>query len=193
MAFSIPPLPFGYDALTGKGFSKEQLSFHYDKHHTGYVTKLNAAAKDNEALGKKTVEELILNEKGPIFNLAAQIWNHTFFWNSLSPNGGGEPSGKVAEAINSSFGSFDKFKDEFTNAAVGHFGSGWAWLVKDKDGKLKVVQTHDAGNPMTDGLTPVLCCDVWEHAYYIDFRNDRPAYVKAFWGAVNWQFAESNL
>ena len=193
MAFSIPPLPFGYDALTGKGFSKEQLSFHYDKHHTGYVTKLNAAAKDNEALGKKTVEELILNEKGPIFNLAAQIWNHTFFWNSLSPNGGGEPAGKVAEAINSSFGSFDKFKDEFTNAAVGHFGSGWAWLVKDKDGKLKVVQTHDAGNPMTDGLTPVLCCDVWEHAYYIDFRNDRPAYVKAFWGAVNWQFAESNL
>ena len=193
MAFSIPPLPWSYDALTGKGFSKEQITFHYDKHHTGYVTKLNAAAKDNEALSKKTVEELIQTEKGPIFNLAAQIWNHTFYWSSMSPNGGGEPKGKMAEAINSNFGTFEKFQTEFTAAAVGHFGSGWAWLVKDKDGKLKIVQTHDAANPMTEGFTPVMCCDVWEHAYYIDFRNDRPSYVKAFWGVVNWEFAESNL
>ena len=192
-AFSIPPLPFGYDALTGKGFSKEQLSFHYDKHHTGYVTKLNAAAKENEAIGKKTIEELILHEKGPLFNLAAQIWNHTFYWNCLASNGGGTPGGKIGSAIDDNFGSFPKFKEEFTNAAVGHFGSGWAWLVKDDAGKLKVMSTHDAGNPMTEGLKPVLTCDVWEHAYYIDFRNDRAAYMKAYWDAVNWQFAESNL
>ena len=193
MSFSIAPLPFAYDALVGKGFSKEQLTFHYDKHHTGYVTKLNAAAKTNESLASKTVEELIMSEKGPIFNLAAQIWNHTFYWNSLSATGGGVPTGKVAAALTENFGSVDKFKDEFTAAAVGHFGSGWAWLVKAADGKLKVVQTHDAGNPMTDGMTPVMCCDVWEHAYYIDYRNDRAAYVKAFWDAVNWQFVEANL
>jgi Fe-Mn family superoxide dismutase len=193
MAFSIPPLPYAYDALVGKGLSKEQLTFHYDKHHQGYVTKLNAAAASNAELAKKSIEQLIQTEKGPIFNLAAQIFNHTFFWNSLSPNGGGEPKGKIAEAINTSFGSFDKFKDEFTNAAVGHFGSGWAWLVKDQQEKLRVVQTHDAGTPLTEGLKPILTCDVWEHAYYVDYRNDRAAYVKAFWGAVNWEFAEANL
>jgi Fe-Mn family superoxide dismutase len=193
MTFSIPSLPWAYDALVGNGFSKEQITFHYDKHHSGYVTKLNAAAASNADLGKKTIEELIQTEKGPVFNLAAQIWNHTFYWNSMAPNGGGEPKGKIAEAISADFGSFDKFKDEFTAAAVGHFGSGWAWLVKGKDGKLKIVQTHDAGSPLTDGLTPIICCDVWEHAYYIDYKNDRPAYVKAFWGTVNWQFAESNL
>lgn len=194
MAFSIPPLPFGYDGLVSKGFSKEQLTYHYDKHHQGYVTKLNAAAATNETLGKKTIEEIIHTEKGPLFNLAAQIFNHTFFWNSLSPNGGGEPKGKIADAINESFGSFEKFKDEFTNAAVGHFGSGWAWLVKDgATQKLKVYQSHDAGTPLTDNLKPILTCDVWEHAYYVDYRNDRAAYIKAYWNAVNWEFAESNL
>ena len=193
MSFSIPPLPYGYDGLVAKGLSKEQLTFHYDKHHQGYVTKLNAAAATNAELAKKSIEQLIQTEKGPIFNLAAQIFNHTFFWNSLSPNGGGEPKGKIAEAINGSFGSFDKFKEEFSNAAVGHFGSGWAWLVKDNSEKLKIVQTHDAGTPLTEGLTPILTCDVWEHAYYVDYRNDRAAYVKAYWNAVNWEFAESNL
>lgn len=195
MAFSIPPLPFGYDGLVAKGLSKEQLTYHFDKHHQGYVVKLNGAAATNESLAKKTIEELIRTEKGPIFNLAAQIFNHTFFWNSLSPNGGGEPKGKIAEEINSSFGSFDKFKEEFTNAAVGHFGSGWAWLVKNTEtNKLQVYQTHDAGTPLTEAhLKPVLTCDVWEHAYYVDYRNDRAAYVKTFWNAVNWEFAESNL
>ena len=193
MSFSIPPLPWGYDALVGKGISKEQVTFHYDKHHQGYVTKLNAAANANPELAKKSVETLIASEKGPIFNLAAQIWNHTFYWNCLSPNGGGQPKGKLMQAIEADFGSFDKFKEEFTAAAVGHFGSGWAWLVRDSSNKLRVVQTHDAGCPLADGQKPLLTCDVWEHAYYIDYRNDRAAYVKAFWEAVNWEFVESNL
>jgi superoxide dismutase, Fe-Mn family len=192
--FSIPPLPWGYGDLASKGISKEQVTFHYDKHHQGYVTKLNAAAATNEALAKKTIEEMIMSEKGPIFNLAAQIWNHTFYWKSLSPIGGGEPSGRVAEEINASFGNFETFKKEFTAAAIGHFGSGWAWLVKDgESGKLKVVQTHDAGCPLTERVKPILTCDVWEHAYYIDYKNDRAAYVDAFWRSVNWQFAEENL
>lgn len=194
MAFSIPPLPFAYDALTGKGISKEQVTFHYDKHHQGYVTRLNAAAASNAELAKKSVEQIIATEKGPLFNLAAQIWNHNFYWASLSPNGGGQPSAKLAAALTESFGSVDKFKEEFTNAAVGHFGSGWAWLVKDVNtNKLLVVQTHDAGTPLTDGYKPLMTCDVWEHAYYVDYRNDRAAYVKSFWEAVNWEFAESNL
>ena len=192
MAFAIPPLPWNYDALVGKGISKEQVTFHYDKHHAGYVTKLNAAAASNPELAKKSIETLMSTEKGPLFNLAAQIWNHNFYWQSLSPNGGGAPKGKLAQEIDSSFGSFDKFKEEFTAAAIGHFGSGWAWLVHDGT-KLRVVQTHDAGCPLTEGLKPLITCDVWEHAYYIDYRNDRAAYVKAFWEAVNWDFAESNL
>ena len=193
MTFSIPPLPFAYDALAPKGLSKEQVTYHYDKHHQGYVTKLNAAAEANPELAKKTIEQIITTEKGPIFNLAAQIFNHTFYWNCLSANGG-EPKGKVLEEITASFGSFDKFKDEFTAAAVGHFGSGWVWLVKDgTDNKLKVVQTHDAATPLTENLKPVLTCDVWEHAYYVDYRNDRIAYVKTFWNLVNWEFVEKNL
>jgi Fe-Mn family superoxide dismutase len=194
MTFSIPPLPWAYDALASKGLSKEQVTYHYDKHHQGYVVKLNAAAETNAELAKKTVEEIIATEKGPIFNLAAQIFNHTFYWNCLTPNGGGEPKGKLLEEINGSFGSFDKFKEVFTAASVGHFGSGWAWLVKDSaDNKLKVVQTHDAATPLTDKLKPILTCDVWEHAYYVDYRNDRAAYVKTFWNLVNWEFAEKNL
>ena len=192
--FSIPPLPWGYGDLSSKGISETQVKFHYDKHHTGYVTKLNAAAESNPELAKKTIEEMIMTEKGPIFNLAAQIWNHTFYWKSMSPSGGGEPAGRIADEIKSSFGSFEQFKKEFTQAAVGHFGSGWAWLVKDGDsGKLKVMQTHDAGNPLTEKVKPILTCDVWEHAYYIDYKNDRASYVDAFWRSVNWQFAEENL
>ena len=194
MTFSIPPLPWAYDALAAKGLSKEQVTYHYDKHHTGYVVKLNAAAETNTELAKKTIEEIIATEKGPIFNLAAQIFNHTFYWNCLTPNGGGQPRGKLLEEINGSFGSFDKFKEVFTAASVGHFGSGWAWLVKDTaDNKLKVVQTHDAATPLTDKLKPILTCDVWEHAYYVDYRNDRAAYVKTYWNLVNWEFAEKNL
>ncbi|ORC88295.1 iron superoxide dismutase [Trypanosoma theileri] len=195
MTFSIPPLPWGYDGLASKGISKEQVTFHYDKHHQGYVTKLNAAAQSNAALRRKSVEEIIKTEKGPVFNLAAQIFNHTFYWESMCPNGGGEPKGKLAEEINASFGSFAKFKEEFTNAAVGHFGSGWAWLVKDTaSGKLKVYQTHDAGCPLTEPhLKPLIACDVWEHAYYIDYKNDRAAYVQTFWNVVNWKHAEKLL
>nr|CCC54100.1 putative iron superoxide dismutase [Trypanosoma vivax Y486] len=194
MAFSIPPLPWGYDGLVPKGMSKEQVTFHYDKHHMGYVTKLNAAAQSNPALASKTIEELIKTEKGPIFNLAAQIFNHTFYWESMSPNGGGEPNGRVARAIKLSFGTFAKFK-EFTNAAVGHFGSGWVWLVQDvKSGKLKVFQTHDAGCPLTESnIKPLLACDVWEHAYYIDHKNDRAAYMQVFWNVVNWKHVEERL
>ena len=193
MPFSIPPLPFAYDALAPKGISKEQVTYHYDKHHQGYVTKLNAAAVANPALAGKTIVELIKTEKGPIFNLAAQIFNHTFYWNCLSPEGGSEPTGKLKEAINKDFGSFGKFKEEFSAAANGHFGSGWAWLVADSDNKLKIVQTHDAATPLTDNLKPLLTCDVWEHAYYVDYRNDRAAYVNTFWNLVNWKFVESQL
>jgi Fe-Mn family superoxide dismutase len=192
--FSLPPLPFDYGALAGKGFSKEQIMFHYDKHHRGYVTKLNQACESKPELSSKSLEEIIKTEKGPIFNLAAQIWNHTFYWNCLSPNGGGTPSGQLAKDIDKHFGSFDKFKEEFNNAAVGHFGSGWAWLVQDnQSSKLQVMQTHDAGNPLTQGKRPLLTCDVWEHAFYIDYRNDKAAYMKAFWQAVNWDFVADNV
>ena len=194
MSFTLPALPFAYDALVGKGFSKEQIAFHYDKHHQGYATKLNAAATSNAELAKKSIEQIMATEKGALFNLAAQIYNHSFYWNCLSPNGGGNPEGKLADAITENFGSVDKFKEEFSAAAIGHFGSGWAWLVKDSsNGKLMVVQSHDAANPLADGLVPLLTCDVWEHAYYIDYRNDRAAYVRAFWEAVNWSFVAGNL
>eukprot|EP01064_Diplonema_japonicum_P003466 TRINITY_DN1222_c1_g1_i1.p2 TRINITY_DN1222_c1_g1~~TRINITY_DN1222_c1_g1_i1.p2 ORF type:complete len:192 (+),score=87.74 TRINITY_DN1222_c1_g1_i1:68-643(+) len=191
MAFTLPPLPYPLDALAGHGISKEQIDFHYNKHHKGYVTKLNAAAEKTPELKEKTIEQLI-KEKAPVFNLAAQIWNHTFYWNCMSPNGGGAPTGAIAEAINKDFGSFDKMKEEFSAAAAGHFGSGWAWLVKDGD-KLKVHQTHDAGCPLADGLKPILTCDVWEHAFYIDYRNDKAAYVQSFWKTVNWDFVNSQL
>lgn len=193
MPFAARPLPYRYDALAAKGISKEQVTFHYDKHHKGYATRLNAAAEGDKSLAGKSVVELIKTAKGPIFNCAAQLYNHDFYWQSLCPQGGGEPSGKIAAAIHESFGSFAKFKEEFTAAATGHFGSGWAWLVKDTDsGKLKVYQTHDAGCPITESnLTPLLTCDVWEHAYYIDYKNDRAAYVNAWWKLVNWKHVES--
>ena len=191
MAFELPALPYPIDALAPH-LSKETLEFHHGKHHATYVAKLNDAIKGS-ALEKKTLEELVKSEKGPNFNNSAQIWNHTFYWNSMKPKGGGEPKGKVADALKSAFGDFAKFKDEFSKACAGHFGSGWAWLVKGKDGKLAIAQTHDAGCPITDGVTPLLTCDVWEHAYYIDYRNARPKYVEAWWNLVNWDWAAKQL
>jgi len=190
MTFELPKLPFAMDALAPH-ISKETLEFHYGKHHQGYLTKLNDAVKgtDDE---KKSLEELILSSKGGLFNNAAQVWNHTFYWNSLSPKGGGNPTGAIAKAIDKSFGSFDKFKTEFSTAAAGQFGSGWAWLVKKGDG-VEIVTTSNAGCPLTDDQKPVLTCDVWEHAYYIDYRNARPKYVEAWWNLVNWEFANANM
>lgn len=195
MSFSAAPLPFAYDALASKGISKDQVWVHYEKHHKGYATKLNAAAESNPELKGKTLLEIIKTSKGPVFNSAAQIYNHDFFWNSLSPDQGGKPSGPILAAIEKSFGSFEKFKEEFTAAAVGHFGSGWIWLVQDTSSNtLKVLQTHDATNPLTEcNLKPLLTCDLWEHAYYIDYKNDRAAFINVFWNLVNWKFAESKL
>ncbi|GET91522.1 iron superoxide dismutase, putative [Leishmania tarentolae] len=191
MPFSVQPLPFLYDALASKGMSKEQITYHYNKHHKGYAVKLNAAVESNPDLASKSLVEVIKSSKGPVFNCAAQIFNHDFFWRCLSPNGGSMPQGDIAGAIVDSFGSFARFKGEFTAVANGHFGSGWAWLVKDtSSGKLKVYQTHDAGCPLTvANLVPILACDIWEHAYYIDYKNDRAAYVNAWWNMVNWSHA----
>jgi Fe-Mn family superoxide dismutase len=191
MTFTLPPLPYAMDALTPH-ISKETLEYHYGKHHQAYVNNLNKLTAGTEFESMK-LEEVILKAKGGVFNNAAQIWNHTFYWHSLSPNGGGEPTGKVAEAINKSFGSFAAFKEQFTQAAITTFGSGWAWLVQDAAGALKIISTSNAGTPMTDGLTALLTCDVWEHAYYIDYRNARPDYVNGFWSLVNWEFVAKNL
>lgn len=190
MAYELPALPYAKDALVPH-ISEETLEFHYGKHHQTYVTNLNNLVPDTEFDGL-TLEEIVVKSSGGIFNNAAQIWNHTFYWNSLSPNGGGEPTGDLANAINRTFGSFDAFKEAFTKCAVTTFGSGWAWLVKNKDGSLALVSTSNAGCPLTEGQTPLLTCDVWEHAYYIDYRNARPAYLEAFWALVNWDFASAN-
>lgn len=191
MAFELPELPYARDALQPH-ISKETLDYHYGKHHQTYVDKLNDAVKgtDNE---NKSLEDIIKSASGGLFNNAAQVWNHTFYWNCLSPNGGGEPSGALADAINQKWGSFSQFKEEFTNTAIATFGSGWAWLVKNQDGSLDIVSTSNAGTPMTDGKTALLTCDVWEHAYYVDYRNARPKYIDAFWNLVNWDFVSSQL
>ncbi|RLB46858.1 MAG: superoxide dismutase [Fe] [Deltaproteobacteria bacterium] len=191
MAFELPALPYEKDALAPH-ISANTLGFHYGKHHQGYVNKLNAAAEADSSIAGKSLEDLVRTAEGGVFNNAAQIWNHTCYWNSMSPDGGGEPTGKIAEAIKASFGSFSDFKDQFSKTAAGHFGSGWAFLVKDGD-RLAIVGEHDAGNPLRDGKTPLLTCDVWEHAYYLDYQNARPKYIEAWWNLVNWKFAESNL
>jgi Fe-Mn family superoxide dismutase len=191
MAFKLEALPYEKNALAPH-ISQETLEFHYGKHHQGYVTKLNGLVADTP-LAQKSLEELVKTESGKVFNNAAQIWNHTFYWKSLSPKGGNAPTGKIADAINASFGSFDEFKKKFQEEAINHFGSGWVWLVRDDNNKLEIVGAHDAGNPLTQGKTPVLTCDVWEHAYYIDYRNDRAKYLEAFWNLVNWEFASANL
>jgi Fe-Mn family superoxide dismutase len=190
MAFELPALPYAKDALAPH-ISAETIEFHYGKHHQTYVTNLNNLVPGTEFEGL-SLEEIVKKSSGGVFNNAAQIWNHTFYWNSLSPNGGGEPTGGLANAIERTFGSFDKFKEEFTKCAVTTFGSGWAWLVKNDKGGLELVSTSNAGCPLTAGQTPLLTCDVWEHAYYIDFRNLRPKYLEAFWALVNWEFASAN-
>jgi len=193
MSFTLPELPWSKDALA-PFISEETINFHYGKHHQGYVTKLNTLVKDTPK-ASSTLEDLIKTEAaGPIFNCAAQTWNHTFYWQSMGPNAGGEPTGPVKDAIVASFGDWASFRKQFSDAAAGHFGSGWAWLVLDPtDRKLKVVQTHDAACPIKDGKIPILTCDVWEHAYYIDYRNDRPKYVETWWNTVNWKFANQNI
>ncbi len=193
MAFELPPLPYAMDALQPH-MSKETLEYHYGKHHKAYVDNLNKFVEADASLQGKSLEELIKTAgPGKIFNNAAQVWNHTFFWNCLSPNGGGEPKGRIGEAINKAFGSFQDFKTKFADTSVAQFGSGWGWLIKKGDGSLDIVSTSNAGTPMTDGNTALLTCDVWEHAYYIDYRNARPKFVEAFWNLVNWDFVEKNL
>ena len=193
MAFTLPNLPYAKDALAPH-ISAETLDFHHGKHHAAYVNKLNELlAGKPEA--EKSLEDVIKgSEVGtPVFNNAAQIWNHTFYWSSMKPKGGGQPTGDLLAAINRDFGSFDKFKEEFTNAGVTQFGSGWAWLV-EKDGKLAVTKTSNADLPMKHGQKALLTMDVWEHAYYIDFRNLRPKYIETFLSSlVNWDFALENL
>ena len=191
MTIKLPELPYAMDALSPH-ISKETLEFHYGKHHQTYVTNLNNLIEGGEH-AQSSLEEIVLKSDGGMFNNAAQIWNHTFYWNSLSPNGGGEPTGKIAELINRDFGSFASFKEEFSKACATLFGSGWGFLVQDGNGKLQIRQESNAGCPLTSDLNPVLTCDVWEHAYYIDYRNARPKYLEAFWNLVNWDFANQNL
>ncbi len=190
MIHELPPLPFATDALEPV-ISAETLDFHFGKHHQAYVTNLNNLSPGTE-FEDASLEEIVLKAEGGIFNNAAQVWNHTFYWNGLSPNGGGEPTGDLAAAIDQAFGSFAGFKDAFTKSAVGNFGSGWTWLVKHPDGKLAIVNTSNAANPMRDGLTPLLTIDVWEHAYYIDYRNARAKYLDEVWKLLNWDFVAAN-
>ncbi len=191
MAHTLPALPYELNALEPH-ISKETLEFHHGKHHQTYVTNLNNLIKETE-FAEMSLEDIVKKSSGGMFNNAAQVWNHSFYWNCLSPNGGGQPSGSLADAINSTFGSFDKFKEDFTKTAVTTFGSGWGWLVKNADGSLALVSTSNAATPMTSGQTALLTCDVWEHAYYIDYRNARPKYLEAFWNLVNWDFVAQNL
>jgi Fe-Mn family superoxide dismutase len=191
MTFELPKLPYEMDALAPY-ISRETLEYHYGKHHQTYVNNLNNLLPGSGLEGKN-LEQIILNSTGGIFNNAAQVWNHTFYWHSLTPNGGGEPSGKLADAINKKFGSFAAFKEAFTKSATTLFGSGWTWLVQNTDGSVDIVNTSNAGTPLTDGKTPLFTCDVWEHAYYIDVRNARPKYLENFWAVVNWKFAEENF
>lgn len=192
MAFELPPLPYAMDALQPH-ISKETLEYHYGKHHNTYVQKLNGLL-EGKPEADLPLEDVVKTSSGGVFNNAAQIWNHTFYWHCLSPNGGGEPSGVLAEQINKDFGSFADFKAKFTDSAVNNFGSSWTWLVKKSDGSLAIVNTSNAGTPLTDAsVTPILTVDLWEHAYYIDYRNLRPKYMEAFWALVNWDFVASNF
>jgi len=187
MAIELPPLPYAKDALA-PNISAETLEFHHGKHHQTYVTNTNNLIKGTELEGA-ALEEIVRKSSGGLFNNSAQVFNHNFYWNSLSPKGGGEPSGKLADAIKRSFGGFAQFKEEFNKIAVGTFGSGWAWLVQRPDGSLGIVSTSNAATPITGQDRPLLTCDVWEHAYYIDYRNARAKYVEAYWNVANWDFA----
>ena len=190
MEHTLPPLPYAIDALA-PAYSQETLEFHHGKHHNAYVVNLNNLQKGTE-FETMSLEDIIKKSSGGIYNNSAQIWNHTFFWNCMAPNAGGAPTGAVAEMINAKWGSFDKFKEEFQKSAVGNFGSGWTWLVQ-KDGGVDIVNTSNAGTPLVGADKPLLTCDVWEHAYYIDYRNARPKFVEGFWNLVNWDFVNSNL
>jgi Fe-Mn family superoxide dismutase len=192
MAFELPKLPYPQNALAPY-ISEETLEYHHGKHHAAYVKKLNELIA-NTKFAKMPLEEIIKTaDKGPTFNNAAQHWNHSFYWNCLAPKAGGEPSGKLAAAIDRNFKSFAEFVKEFSAAATEQFGSGWAWLVQKKDGSLAIEKADNAENPLVRNERPLLTCDVWEHAYYIDYRNARPKYVEAFWNVVNWEFVASNL
>jgi len=192
MAFELPALPYEKNALEPH-ISAETLEYHYGKHHNTYVTKLNGLVEGTE-MENKSLEEIVKTSSGGVFNNAAQIWNHTFYWHSLSPNGGGEPTGAIADAINAKWGSFEDFKAAFNDKAVNNFGSSWTWLVKTADGSLDIVNTSNAATPLTeDGVTPLMTVDLWEHAYYIDYRNLRPKYLEGFWSLINWDFANENF
>ena len=191
MSIELPALPYARDALAPR-ISEETIDYHYGKHHQAYVTNLNKMI-EGTAHADQSLEEIIRSSEGGVFNNAAQIWNHTFYWNSLTPNSSA-PTGDLASAIDSTFGSFDEFKAKFTASAAGNFGSGWTWLVKNASGALEIVNTGNAGTPITDaGITPLLTVDVWEHAYYVDYRNARPEYLKNFWELANWEFAAKNF
>ena len=192
MAIELPPLPFAPDALESKGLSKETIDYHYGKHHAAYVNQLNGLIEGTENADKSLEEIILAADAGPLFNNSAQVWNHTFYWNCLSPTGGGAPTGELGDAINSAFGSFDAFSTEFSDAAKTQFGSGWAWLVDD--GGLKIQKTANADLPLKHGVKALLIIDVWEHAYYVDFRNARPDYISNFLAnLVNWDFVAQNL
>ena len=191
MTHVLPPLPYAKDALQPV-ISAETIDFHYGKHHQAYVTNLNNLVPGTK-FENASLEEIVMQADGGIFNNAAQVWNHTFYWNGLSPDGGGEPTGALAAAIDRAFGSFAAFREAFVKSAVGNFGSGWTWLVKGEDGKVAIVNTSNAANPMRDGKKPLLTIDVWEHAYYIDYRNARPKYLDEIWKLVNWNFVAANF
>jgi Fe-Mn family superoxide dismutase len=191
MAIELPALPYARDALAPH-ISAETIDFHYGKHHQTYVTNLNNQIAGTDFEGKD-LESIIRSSTGGMFNNAAQVWNHTFYWNCLAPNAGGQPTGKLLDAINSAFGSFDAFKEKFTQTALTTFGSGWAWLVQRPDGSLALVSTSNAATPLTGEDRALLTCDVWEHAYYVDYRNARAKYVEAFWNLVNWDFVAKQM
>ncbi len=191
MEHKLPELPYAKDALQPH-MSSETFDYHYSKHHQAYVTNLNNLIKGTK-FENMSLEEIIMSSEAGVFNNSAQVWNHTFFWNCLAPNAGGNPTGAIADKISAKWGSFDKFKEEFTKSAVGNFGSGWTWLVLNKAGELEIVNTSNAQTPMTAGHKALMTVDVWEHAYYIDYRNARPNFLNAFWNLVNWKFVNSNL
>ncbi|MFZ1539575.1 MAG: Fe-Mn family superoxide dismutase [Chromatiaceae bacterium] len=191
MTHELPALPYALDALAPT-LSQETLEFHYGKHHQTYVTNLNNLVPGTE-FETMSLEDIIMKSSGGVFNNAAQVWNHTFYWNCLSPNGGGAPTGALAAAIDAKFGSFDEFKKLFNQSGATNFGSGWTWLVKNADGSLEIFNTSNAGTPMTSGKQALLTLDVWEHAYYIDYRNARPKYLETIWNIVNWDFVAANF
>lgn len=191
MELRLPELPYAQDALA-PNISAETIEYHYGKHHKAYVDNLNKLILGTE-FEKLSLEDIVKKASGGIFNNVAQVWNHTFYWNCLSPKGGSIPAEDLTRAINKTFGSSDQFKGKFTSAAVTLFGSGWTWLVKNLDGSLVIEQGSNAGNPLKNGKKPLLTCDVWEHAYYIDYRNIRAKYLEAFWKLVNWEFVSQNF